>query len=79
MTDDVDTRAITRRLREDGSLIGVLSTDQSQTDNELLEMAKKWKIVGMLKLYQAAMCNVLERSDFFFMHTSVSISTDEPK
>lgn len=44
---DVDTRAITRRLREDGSLIGVLSTDQSRTDDELLEMAKKWKIVGV--------------------------------
>jgi carbamoyl-phosphate synthase small subunit len=46
--DDVDTRAITRRLREDGSLIGVLSTDQSLKDGELLEMAKNWKIVGML-------------------------------
>jgi carbamoylphosphate synthase small subunit len=44
--DDVDTRAITRRLREDGSLIGVLSTDESRSDAELLEMAKKWKIVG---------------------------------
>jgi carbamoylphosphate synthase small subunit len=44
--DDVDTRAITRRLREDGSLIGVLSTDESRTDAELLEMTKKWKIVG---------------------------------
>ncbi|BAS80534.1 carbamoyl phosphate synthase small chain, chloroplastic isoform 1 [Oryza sativa Japonica Group] len=44
---DVDTRAITRRLREDGSLIGVLSTDQSRTDDELLEMAKNWKIVGV--------------------------------
>ncbi|GJM86589.1 hypothetical protein PR202_ga02460 [Eleusine coracana subsp. coracana] len=44
---DVDTRAITRRLREDGSLIGVLSTDESRTDAELLEMAKKWKIVGV--------------------------------
>lgn len=45
-TDDVDTRAITRRLREDGSLIGVLSTEDSQTDEELLEIARKWKIVG---------------------------------
>ncbi|KAF2946683.1 hypothetical protein DAI22_02g304100 [Oryza sativa Japonica Group] len=44
---DVDTRAVTRRLREDGSLIGVLSTDQSRTDDELLEMAKNWKIVGV--------------------------------
>lgn len=44
---DVDTRAITRRLRQDGSLIGVLSTEESQTDNELLEIARKWKIVGV--------------------------------
>lgn len=72
----MDTRAITRRLREDGSLIGVLSTDQSQTDNELLEMAQKWKIVGMLKLCQSAMSEV---TFFVFMHTSISTSTDEPK
>ncbi|CAL9120386.1 unnamed protein product [Musa textilis] len=44
---DVDTRAITRRLRQDGSLIGVLSTEESQTDEELLEIARKWKIVGV--------------------------------
>jgi carbamoyl-phosphate synthase small subunit len=42
----VDTRAITRRLRQDGSLIGVLSTDDLRTDEDLLEMAKNWKIVG---------------------------------
>lgn len=45
-TDDVDTRAITRRLREDGSLIGALSTDPSKTDEELLDAAKTWEIVG---------------------------------
>jgi carbamoylphosphate synthase small subunit len=44
--DDVDTRAITRRLRQDGSLVGVLSTDDSRSDEDLLEMAKNWKIVG---------------------------------
>lgn len=44
---DVDTRAITRRLRQDGSLIGVLSTEESQSDEELLEMARRWKIVGV--------------------------------
>ena len=60
------------------SLIGVFGTDQSQTDNELLEMAQKWKIVGMLKLHQSAM-SLKELTFFFFMHTSVSISTDEPK
>ncbi|CAO2824358.1 unnamed protein product [Amaranthus hypochondriacus] len=43
---DVDTRAITRRLREDGSLVGVLSTE-SKSDQELLEMARSWDIVGV--------------------------------
>lgn len=45
-TDDVDTRAITRRLREDGSLIGVLSTEESKSDEELLQMSRSWDIVG---------------------------------
>ena len=45
-TDDVDTRAITRRLRQDGSLIGVLSTDNSITDEEPLKMSRSWDIVG---------------------------------
>lgn len=44
---DVDTRAITRRLRQDGSLIGVLCTEESKTDDELLELSRKWKIVGV--------------------------------
>lgn len=44
--DDVDTRAITRRLRQDGSLIGVLSTEEKKTDKELLEMSRTWDIVG---------------------------------
>lgn len=43
---DIDTRAITRRLREEGSLIGVLTTDKSKTDEELIEMSKTWSIVG---------------------------------
>jgi carbamoyl-phosphate synthase small subunit len=43
---DIDTRAITRRLREEGSLIGVLTTDKSKTDEELVEMSKTWSIVG---------------------------------
>lgn len=43
---DVDTRAITRRLREDGSLVGALSTDSSKTDEELLHTARTWDIVG---------------------------------
>ncbi|XP_009610081.1 carbamoyl phosphate synthase small chain, chloroplastic isoform X2 [Nicotiana tomentosiformis] len=44
---DVDTRAITRRLRQDGSLIGVLSTENSKSDEELLKMSRTWDIVGV--------------------------------
>lgn len=44
---DVDTRAITRRLREDGSLVGVLSTEMEKSDEELLDMSRSWDIVGV--------------------------------
>ncbi|CAH2080539.1 unnamed protein product [Thlaspi arvense] len=44
---DVDTRAITRRLRQDGSLIGVLSTEETKTDEKLLKMSRGWDIVGV--------------------------------
>ncbi|XP_062148183.1 carbamoyl-phosphate synthase small chain, chloroplastic [Alnus glutinosa] len=44
---DVDTRAITRRLRQDGSLIGVLSTEESKADEELLDLSRSWDIVGV--------------------------------
>ncbi|KMZ63979.1 Carbamoyl-phosphate synthase (glutamine-hydrolyzing) [Zostera marina] len=53
---DVDTRAITRRLRQDGSLIGVLSTEESRSDKELLELSCNWKIVGV-DLISAASCS----------------------
>jgi len=37
---DVDTRAITRRLRETGCLNGVITTDASKTDEELIALTK---------------------------------------
>lgn len=43
---DIDTRAITKRLRDRGSLNGVISTDASKSDAELIEMAKGFNIVG---------------------------------
>lgn len=42
----VDTRAITRRLRVDGCLNGVICTDASISDDKLVEMTKSWTIVG---------------------------------
>ena len=43
---NVDTRAITRRLREAGNLNGVITSDTSKSDDELIELAKSWNIVG---------------------------------
>ena len=44
--EDLDTRAITRRVRETGCLVGVLTTDVSKTDEELVEEAKSWSLAG---------------------------------
>uniref|UniRef100_A0A7S0R4H5 Carbamoyl phosphate synthase arginine-specific small chain n=1 Tax=Pyramimonas obovata TaxID=1411642 RepID=A0A7S0R4H5_9CHLO len=43
---DVDTRELTRRIRDKGALVGVISTEASKTDDELLDMAKGWSIEG---------------------------------
>jgi len=43
---NVDTRAITRRLRVTGCLNGVITTDKSKSDEQLIEMTKSWTIVG---------------------------------
>ena len=43
---DIDTRAITRRLRDTGCLNGVITTDAEKTDAELVAMCKEWTIVG---------------------------------
>lgn len=43
---NVDTRAITRRLRVTGCLNGVITTDQSISDEKLIAMTKEWTIVG---------------------------------
>lgn len=43
---EIDTRAITRRLRDTGCLNGIITTDASKTDEELVAMAKDWTIVG---------------------------------
>lgn len=43
---DVDTRALTKVLRETGCLVGVITTDASKSDDELVAMTKNWTIVG---------------------------------
>ncbi|KAK9845580.1 hypothetical protein WJX84_010107, partial [Apatococcus fuscideae] len=44
---NVDTRAITRRLRDEGCLNGVICNDASISDEKLLQKTKEWSIVGM--------------------------------
>jgi carbamoyl-phosphate synthase small subunit len=43
---DVDTRAITRALRTTGCLNGVICTDASISDDDLLAKTKSWSILG---------------------------------
>lgn len=43
---NVDTRALTKVLRETGCLVGVVTTDASKSDAELVAIAKTWTIVG---------------------------------
>lgn len=43
---ELDTRALTKTVREKGALVGVVSTDPSQTDESLIEATRKWKIEG---------------------------------
>lgn len=52
----IDTRALTKVLRETGCLNGVLCTDASKTDEELVAMTKNWTIVGqdLLKVVSCA-------------------------
>lgn len=43
---NIDTRALTKALRDTGCLVGVITTDAKKTNEELVKMAKSWTIVG---------------------------------
>ena len=69
-TDDVYTCAVTRRLRQDGSLISVLSTEESKSDEELLELSHSWDIVGKdLMLLVKGVCKFF----FFFLKKTFQV------
>lgn len=53
----VDTRALTRRLREKGSLKGVLTTDDGPSDAELIEQARAWHGTSEIDLVQTVTCS----------------------
>ena len=42
----IDTRTLTKALRDTGCLVGVLTTDTSKTTEELVKIAKGWSIEG---------------------------------
>ncbi|XP_024539687.1 carbamoyl-phosphate synthase small chain, chloroplastic [Selaginella moellendorffii] len=67
----LDTRAITRRLRNDGSLNGVLSTDATKTDEELLHIAQNWTIVGK-DLISGVSCTHTTRHEWEFSKDAVA-------
>jgi len=52
----IDTRALTRRLRDGGTMKGVLSTDASLTDAELAARARAWPGLDGIDLVQSVSC-----------------------
>eukprot|EP01025_Chloroclados_australasicus_P038754 TRINITY_DN4003_c0_g2_i1.p1 TRINITY_DN4003_c0_g2~~TRINITY_DN4003_c0_g2_i1.p1 ORF type:complete len:433 (-),score=51.25 TRINITY_DN4003_c0_g2_i1:457-1755(-) len=42
----IDTRELTRKIREAGCLVGVLSNEEQQATEQLVEQAKSWSIIG---------------------------------
>lgn len=43
---EVDTRALTRRLRDTGAMVGVICTDPAVPDADLLAQARGWTLDG---------------------------------
>ena len=52
----VDTRALTRLLREEGVLHGALCTDGSHTQTELIELARNWEGLDGRDLVREVTC-----------------------
>ncbi|MCI0709104.1 MAG: glutamine-hydrolyzing carbamoyl-phosphate synthase small subunit [Chloroflexi bacterium] len=54
---DIDTRALTRRLRDGGSLKGVICTDETLSDNEVIQQARNWPGLDGVDLVQTVTCD----------------------
>lgn len=54
---DIDTRALTRKLRSIGSLKGVLCSEIAPIDAELVEQARAWSGLDGLDLVQTVTCD----------------------
>ncbi len=53
---EVDTRALTRRLRDGGSMKGVLTTEAAPSDEELVRQARAWPGLDGVDLVQTVTC-----------------------
>ncbi len=54
---EIDTRALTRRLRDNGSQKGVLSTEVHFSDDDLVSQARAWSGLDGIDLVQAVSCD----------------------
>lgn len=54
---DIDTRALTRRLREKGVVHAALCTDGSRSEAQLLELARSWEGLDGRDLVQEVTCH----------------------
>src|SRR5688572_25052936 len=53
---EIDTRALTRRLRDHGSMRGVLSTDETLSDDALIAQARAWPGLDGVDLISTVTC-----------------------
>mmetsp|Transcript_315 Transcript_315/g.327 ORF Transcript_315/g.327 Transcript_315/m.327 type:complete len:466 (-) Transcript_315:287-1684(-) len=60
---EVDTRSITSRIREKGALVGVISTDASVSDDDLVAKAQSWKIEGKDMIAEVTTDTIYEWTD----------------
>jgi carbamoyl-phosphate synthase small subunit len=71
---NVDTRAITRRLRETGCLNGVITSDLSIPTDQLLEQAKQYSIVGVDLISQVTCTEPYEWKDITISEWEFSLA-----
>ncbi len=75
---NVDTRAITRKLRDQGSLKGIISTNEHATNDELVARAQAWPGLVGVDLVKEVSCDEpyhwIEASDEQWIHTSTNES-----
>jgi carbamoyl-phosphate synthase small subunit len=60
---EIDTRALTRRLREKGSLKGVLATEDGLSEAELVAEARNWPGLEGVDLVQGVTCEEVHHWD----------------